>query len=87
MRKTSAAKLAEENDRLTTSSVVELVKWHQELRKSLEKNKEGEEAEDKRILLIKVQSALVSANSSQVDLDNEHYKKLIKHIQEQKKRL
>ena len=82
MCKNSAEKLAELNNRLTTSSVAELVKWHQELRESIEQISE-EEAKEMRILLIKIQGALVSANSSKVYSDNEKYKKLMKYIQDQ----
>ena len=86
MYNSSAAKLAEINLRLTTSSVGELVKWHKELRESLEQSREGEEAENDRALLMKIQDVLVSANSSKVDSDNKSYKELIKHIQDQENR-
>ena len=86
MYNSSAAKLAEINLRLTTSSVGELVKWHKELRESLEQIIEGEEAENDRALLMKIQDVLVSANSSKVNSDNKSYKELIKHIQDQENR-
>lgn len=87
MRRTSAAKLEKINHRLTTSSVEELVKWHQELRKSLDPNAKGEEEDESRALLMKIQKALVSANSSSVKSNNESYKELIRIIQDQENRL
>ena len=86
MNNSSATKLAEINFRLTTSSVRELVKWHKEVRESLEQIREGEEAENDRALLMKIQDVLVSANSSKVISDNKSYKELIKHIQDQENR-
>lgn len=86
MRKSSASNLAQKNHRLQNSSVSELVKWHQELRLSLEHDAEGIQADENRLLLMEVQKALISGNSSKVDSDNQKYKKLIKFIQDQESR-
>lgn len=69
--------------RLKNSTVKELVAWHQELRESLEQTVDSAKLEQGRTLLMNVQHALVSANSTQVDSDSEKFSDLMKLIQNQ----